>query len=46
MARPERGPIGIAGAGMMREIEGPVPEHLREWWTEDLNFGWRIYPAA
>ena len=27
------GPIGIAGAGLMREIDGPVPDHLREWWT-------------
>src|SRR5215470_9123596 len=23
------GPIGIAGAGLVREIEGPLPEHLR-----------------
>ena len=23
------GPVGIAGAGLMREIDGPVPEHLR-----------------
>jgi hypothetical protein len=30
------GLLGIAGAGLMREIEGPVPEHLREWWTNDL----------
>ena len=30
------GPVGIAGAGLMREIEGPVPEHLREWWATDL----------
>ena len=29
------GPIGIAGAGLMREIEGPLPDHLREWWTQD-----------
>ena len=29
-------PIGIAGAGWSREIEGPVPEHLRAWWTQDL----------
>jgi SAM-dependent methyltransferase len=28
--------VGIAGAGLMREIEGPPPEHLREWWTPDL----------
>ena len=30
------GPVGIAGAGLMREIDGPVPDHLREWWTQDL----------
>src|SRR5256885_13063725 len=23
------GPIGIAGAGLVREIEGPLPDHLR-----------------
>src|SRR5258708_29151912 len=30
------GPLGIAGAELMREMESPVPAHLREWWTEDL----------
>jgi SAM-dependent methyltransferase len=30
------GTIGTAGAGLMREIEGSVPEHLRVWWTQDL----------
>src|SRR5262247_1953325 len=29
------GPVGIAGAGLMREIEGPLPEHLRQWWSQD-----------
>ena len=28
--------MGIAGAGLVREIEGSLPEHLREWWTQDL----------
>jgi SAM-dependent methyltransferase len=37
------GPVGIAGAGLVREIEGPVPEHLREWWTQDL---WCLHSAA
>ncbi len=37
------GPVGIAGAGLMREIEGPLPEHLREWWTPDL---WCLHSAA
>lgn len=30
------GHIGIAGAGLMREIDGPIPGHLREWWTADM----------
>src|SRR5437870_5166921 len=30
------GLVGIAGAGLRREIEGSVPEHLRGWWTPDL----------
>jgi SAM-dependent methyltransferase len=30
------GQLGIAGAGLMREIEGPVPQHLEAWWTPDL----------
>jgi len=37
------GPIGIAGAGLVREIEGDVPEHLRAWWTRDL---WALHSAA
>jgi len=34
------GPIAIAGAGIMQEIEDAVPEHLRAWWipeTPDIN---------
>ena len=37
------GPVGIAGAGLVREIEGSFPEHLREWWTQDL---WCLHSAA
>jgi SAM-dependent methyltransferase len=37
------GPIGIAGAGLMREMDGAVPDHLREWWTQDL---WCLHSAA
>jgi len=37
------GQLGIAGAGLMQEIEGPVPEHLRQWWTNDL---WCLHSAA
>lgn len=28
--------IGIAGAGLMQEITGPVPEHLRAWWEPSM----------
>ncbi|HTE19208.1 MAG TPA: methyltransferase domain-containing protein [Armatimonadota bacterium] len=37
------GQVGIAGAGLVREIEGPLPEHLRNWWTPDL---WCLHSAA
>jgi SAM-dependent methyltransferase len=30
------GALGIAGAGLMQEIEGPVPAQLREWWEPSL----------
>jgi SAM-dependent methyltransferase len=30
------GQIGIAGAGLMQEIEGPIPEHLEPWWEPSL----------
>ena len=36
------GQIGIAGAGLMREIEISLPEHLRAWWTSDL---WCLHSA-
>jgi cyclopropane fatty-acyl-phospholipid synthase-like methyltransferase len=29
------GPIAIAGAAMLREVDAAVPEHLRAWWTPD-----------
>lgn len=37
------GQIGIAGAGLIREIEGSVPEHLSRWWTQDL---WSFHSAS
>jgi len=37
------GQLGIAGAGLINEIDGPLPEHLREWWTPDL---WCLHSAA
>jgi cyclopropane fatty-acyl-phospholipid synthase-like methyltransferase len=36
------GSLGIAGAGLMREVEASPPEHLREWWTQDL---WCLHSA-
>lgn len=30
------GPIGIAGAGLVREIDGDVPEYLKAWWSPDF----------
>lgn len=37
------GRLAIAGAGLMQEIEGPVPDHLREWWEPSL---WCLHSAA
>jgi cyclopropane fatty-acyl-phospholipid synthase-like methyltransferase len=37
------GQVGIAGAGLMQEIEGAVPEPLRAWWTPDV---WCLHSAA
>ena len=30
------GAIGIAGAGLMREMEGPVPDSLAAWWEPSM----------
>jgi SAM-dependent methyltransferase len=35
-------PVGVAGAGVVREIESSVPDHLAKWWTQDL---WAIHSA-
>jgi SAM-dependent methyltransferase len=37
------GQVGIAGAGLICEIEGAPPDHLRDWWTHDL---WCLHSAA
>jgi SAM-dependent methyltransferase len=37
------GPLAISGAGLMQEIEGPVPEHLRGWWAQDRP--WCLHAA-
>lgn len=36
------GVLGIAGAGLMREIDGAVPEHLCAWWEPSL---WCLHSA-
>jgi len=36
------GVLGIAGAGLMQEIEGPVPKHLLAWWEPGL---WSLHSA-
>ncbi len=40
--KPE-GQLGIAGAGLVQELEGGVPDHLREFWTQDV---WCLHSAA
>lgn len=37
------GKMGIAGAGLVTEIDGAVPAHLQEWWTRDL---WALHSAS
>ena len=38
------GPVGMAGAGLVQEIEGPVPDHIQEWWAQDNP--WCLHSAA
>jgi cyclopropane fatty-acyl-phospholipid synthase-like methyltransferase len=40
--KPE-GLLGIAGAGLVQEIAGPIPDHLQAWWSPDL---WCLHSAA
>jgi SAM-dependent methyltransferase len=37
------GAAGIAVSGFIREIEAPVPEHLRAWWEQSV---WCLHSAA
>ena len=37
------GLVGVSGAGLTNEIEGPVPDHLREWWGQDA---WAFHSAS
>lgn len=38
------GTMAIAQAGLMQEIDGPVPEHLRSWWAQDCV--WCLHSAS
>jgi SAM-dependent methyltransferase len=38
------GQIGMAGAGLVREIDGEVPAHLRAWWAQDQP--WSFHTPA
>jgi hypothetical protein len=35
--------LGIAGAGLIQEIDGEPPQHLQRWWTPDL---WCLHSAS
>jgi len=37
------GQLGLVGAGLVQEVEGSIPGHLREWWTPDV---WTLHSAA
>jgi cyclopropane fatty-acyl-phospholipid synthase-like methyltransferase len=37
------GSVGIAASGLVREIEGPVPEALRGWWAPEM---WCFHSVA
>ncbi len=36
------GQIGFAGSGLIKEINGKIPSHLKEWWTPNL---WSLHSA-
>src|SRR5262249_21637540 len=37
------GQFGVAMAGLMQEIDGPMPEHLRQWWEPGC---WSLHSPA
>lgn len=37
------GAIGIAGAGLMHELDGPIPDSLKAWWEPSM---WCLHSAA
>ncbi len=39
------GVIATAGAGLIREIEGPLPDHLQAWWEREPSM-WCLHSAA
>ncbi len=38
------GILGIVGTGLINEFEGPVPDHLREWWQAEPDL-WCLHSA-
>lgn len=38
------GPLAIAGAAILQELDGSIPEHLQAWWAQDLP--WCLHSAA
>lgn len=38
------GQLGIAGAGLIQEVGGAPPEHLKAWWAQDQP--WCLHSAA
>jgi cyclopropane fatty-acyl-phospholipid synthase-like methyltransferase len=37
------GPIGMVGSGLVQELAGEVPEHLRAWWSQGM---WAFHSPA
>jgi cyclopropane fatty-acyl-phospholipid synthase-like methyltransferase len=37
------GPIGMVGSGLVQDIEGEVPAHLRGWWSQGM---WAFHSSA
>ncbi len=38
------GLVAMAGVGLVQEFEGPVPDHIQEWWAQDKP--WCLHSAA
>ena len=37
------GQLALAGAGLVQDVDGAIPEHLLDWWTPDV---WALHSAA